>query len=256
MSSVKQRPITFVAGVDCSTFKIAVVILNDERKVLSAVELVATGETKERVQSLMRQFSQRLGVDPYWLGARWWAVEDVGFVRGGRTTILLAEVVGAVRGALETARRNTYLVHPMTWKSKVGVKGSGQEAKESSRRIARSKLGFRTRSDDLSDASLVALAMLIEHPSGSARREVREADHSPYSPRTVVKRLRKIEALGGVCMDCAMNMIENYYCAQFDHIDGKSNSDREELVCANCHAKRTVSRTTFSDPGGLVGRWS
>ena len=78
-------------------------------------------------------------------------------------------------------------------------------------------------------------------------------------------RLRKIQAIvarGGRCMDCNTDLLEHPEIADFDHRPGAGRTtktpsrlarrNREQfeselelcdLVCANCHRKRTYSRS-------------
>ena len=88
-----------------------------------------------------------------------------------------------------------------------------------------------------------------EHPD-----DYRRWEHA----RRWEKKQALIEQFGGHCTDCNMNLIEAPECADFDHLENKSfgigrrmnvrletlieEVKKCELVCANCHRKRTVHR--------------
>ena len=71
-------------------------------------------------------------------------------------------------------------------------------------------------------------------------------------------KMQLILHFGGRCMDCSMELVDYPECADFDHVRGEKKFDLSakswsyarllveaekcDLVCANCHRKRTAQR--------------
>lgn len=141
-----------VTGIDTSTKKLAVAQLMRDGSV-RYIEMVGQGRTAaDRFSRLMLEFA---ALGPGWYGPGVTVfLEEVGFVRGGRTSIDMAQVVGGVRTVLAMAGSDCMLFHPMTVKAKFGLARSPKSAVVE---FIRKALRFDPPSDDVADAALVAL---------------------------------------------------------------------------------------------------
>ena len=152
-----------LAGVDLSTKKISVVVLGHEEPYV--VELLTTMKGKKsrdnaqgRFTELTASFAEYLEHDYLWAMVERWYIESVGFVRGGRSSLDMAQVLGGVLALLGRAHREYRLVHTMTWKAHFGIAGAkGKMAKQLAVAKVQAELGLEVPNDDVADAALVAL---------------------------------------------------------------------------------------------------
>jgi Holliday junction resolvasome RuvABC endonuclease subunit len=155
--------VAVLGGIDLSTKKISVVVLgHEEPYVVELLTEIEHGKPKNkplgRFVELTTQFAERLKQDYMWAMVERWYIESVGFVRGGRSSLDMAQVLGGVLALLGQSYRDYRLVHTMTWKAHFGIAGAkGKAAKKLAVAKVQAELGLEVPNDDVADAALVAL---------------------------------------------------------------------------------------------------
>jgi Holliday junction resolvasome RuvABC endonuclease subunit len=144
-----------IAGIDVSTKSVAIAVLGAAAEDAHLwTEVAAKGQrASDRLAELVRGVNAALG-EAWIKDVETFCIEEIGFVRNGRSTIDLAYVVGAMIALLELRGKIVLRFHPMTIKAKFGM---ARQDKKAVQRFIEGVVEQTLPTDNVADAFLVAL---------------------------------------------------------------------------------------------------
>ena len=140
-------------GLDCSTLAVHGAVVDDQEQLMVLYKWGSKQKSFEtRFPEILIGFSEELSRITLMKIA---AVEAAIFIQNPKSTIAIANVVGAVWGFLLSVGVSTTLVENTRWKKH--VLGKGNASKDDIKKYAIEKWGDRFPEQDYADAACIAL---------------------------------------------------------------------------------------------------
>tara|TARA_B100000470_G_scaffold170101_1_gene134519 strand:- start:1642 stop:2094 length:453 start_codon:yes stop_codon:yes gene_type:complete len=140
-------------GLDCSSLAIHGAIINDKEELISIHKWGSKLKTFDsRFPEITKEFSKELSKINK---VEFASIEAAIFIQNPKTTIAIANVVGAVWAFLLEQSINTSIIDNRSWKKT--VIGKGNSSKDDIKKFAVEKWGDKFPEQDYADAACIAL---------------------------------------------------------------------------------------------------
>ena len=140
-------------GLDCSSLAIHGAIINDKEELISIHKWGSKLKTFDsRFPEITKEFSKELSKINK---VEFASIEAAIFIQNPKTTIAIANVVGAVWAFLLEQSINTSIIDNRSWKKT--VIGKGNSSKDDIKKFAVEKWGDEFPEQDYADAACIAL---------------------------------------------------------------------------------------------------
>jgi len=140
-------------GLDCSSLAIHAAIIDDKEDLISLHKWGSKQKTFEsRFPEILKEFSKDISKIKE---VEFASIEAAIFIQNPKTTIAIANVVGAVWAFLLEQDINTSIIDNRSWKKE--VVGKGNAKKEEIKKYAIDKWGEKFPEQDFADAACIAL---------------------------------------------------------------------------------------------------
>jgi|TARA_R110000824_G_scaffold7266_6_gene32801 Holliday junction resolvasome RuvABC endonuclease subunit len=140
-------------GLDCSSLAVHGAIVNDKEELVSLHKWGSKLKTFDsRFPEITKEFSKELSKINQ---VEFASIEAAIFIQNPKTTIAIANVIGAVWAFLLEQSINTSIIDNRSWKKT--VIGKGNSSKDDIKKFAIEKWGDKFPEQDYADAACVAL---------------------------------------------------------------------------------------------------
>jgi Holliday junction resolvasome RuvABC endonuclease subunit len=140
-------------GLDCSSLAIHAAIIDDNEDLISLHKWGSKQKTFEsRFPEILKEFSKDISKIKE---VEFASIEAAIFIQNPKTTIAIANVVGAVWAFLLEQDINTSIIDNRSWKKE--IVGKGNAKKEEIKKYAIDKWGEKFPEQDFADAACIAL---------------------------------------------------------------------------------------------------
>ena len=140
-------------GLDCSSLAIHAAIIDDKEDLISLHKWGSKQKTFEsRFPEILKEFSKDISKIKE---VEFASIEAAIFIQNPKTTIAIANVVGAVWAFLIEQDINTSIIDNRSWKKE--IVGKGNAKKEEIKKYAIDKWGEKFPEQDFADAACIAL---------------------------------------------------------------------------------------------------